>query len=223
MLKATVSNIKARIAAGESIDSIVANGLGPEWASFAAGSSRRSSGFVSSSERAASELMANRHGALEMIDPLSLLADDRRKARAANDPWANLCALATIDAIGEPQARVLVLRDLERDLRFSSTARVRNRPKSSSPRRHAVLVYLASLGVQYRTVRGTRAGAACDRAGAAGSIARASRSDGLVVRALPAAEFCRHHRETISMEIRGVRCGSCRQRSRRHPVQSATT
>lgn len=37
MLKATVSNIKARIAAGESIDSIVANGLGPEWASFGGG------------------------------------------------------------------------------------------------------------------------------------------------------------------------------------------
>jgi hypothetical protein len=31
MLKVTVSNVKARIAAGESIDSIVANGLGPEW------------------------------------------------------------------------------------------------------------------------------------------------------------------------------------------------
>jgi glyoxylase-like metal-dependent hydrolase (beta-lactamase superfamily II) len=37
MLQATVSNIKARLTAGESIDSIVANGLGPEWAGFAAG------------------------------------------------------------------------------------------------------------------------------------------------------------------------------------------
>ena len=37
MLKATVSNIKARLAAGESIDRIVANGLGPEWARYAAG------------------------------------------------------------------------------------------------------------------------------------------------------------------------------------------
>lgn len=37
MLKATVSNIRARIDKGESVDSIVANGLGPEWASFANG------------------------------------------------------------------------------------------------------------------------------------------------------------------------------------------
>jgi cyclase len=37
MLKATVSNIRARIDRGESVDSIVANGLGPEWASFANG------------------------------------------------------------------------------------------------------------------------------------------------------------------------------------------
>ena len=37
MLKATVSNIQARLAAGESVDNIVANGLGPEWARFATG------------------------------------------------------------------------------------------------------------------------------------------------------------------------------------------
>ncbi len=37
MLQGTVSNIKARLAAGESVDRIVANGLGPEWASFAEG------------------------------------------------------------------------------------------------------------------------------------------------------------------------------------------
>ena len=37
MLKATVSNIRARIAAGESVDAIVAAGLGPQWASYATG------------------------------------------------------------------------------------------------------------------------------------------------------------------------------------------
>jgi cyclase len=37
MLKSTVSNIRARIEKGESADGIVANGLGPEWASFANG------------------------------------------------------------------------------------------------------------------------------------------------------------------------------------------
>jgi len=35
MLKATISNIEARIAAGESLESIVSMGLGPEWASYA--------------------------------------------------------------------------------------------------------------------------------------------------------------------------------------------
>lgn len=38
MLKATVSNIEARITAGESLDSIVSLVLGPEWASYASGS-----------------------------------------------------------------------------------------------------------------------------------------------------------------------------------------
>jgi glyoxylase-like metal-dependent hydrolase (beta-lactamase superfamily II) len=37
MLKATVSNIEARISAGESLESIVSMGVGPEWASYASG------------------------------------------------------------------------------------------------------------------------------------------------------------------------------------------
>ena len=37
MLKSTVSNIKARLAAGESVDGIIAAGLGPEWARFSSG------------------------------------------------------------------------------------------------------------------------------------------------------------------------------------------
>lgn len=37
MLKSTVSNIRARLDKGESVDGIVANGLGPQWASFANG------------------------------------------------------------------------------------------------------------------------------------------------------------------------------------------
>jgi pyridoxamine 5'-phosphate oxidase len=94
--------------------------------------------------------MANQRGAADMIDPLSLLADDRKRARAANDPWANLCALATVDAIGEPQARVLVLRDLDARLAlfFNGTS-----PKHAEVQlavRHAVLVFLASQAVQYR-------------------------------------------------------------------------
>ena len=85
-----------------------------------------------------------------MDDPLTLLADDRNKARAAGDPWANLCVLATIDAQLNPQARVVVLRDVER--RFAVFIN-RSSPKHTElglSHRHAILVYLASLGVQYR-------------------------------------------------------------------------
>lgn len=37
MLTATVSSIEARITAGESVDAVVATGLGPQWASYATG------------------------------------------------------------------------------------------------------------------------------------------------------------------------------------------
>ena len=37
MLKATVSNIEARVSAGETVEAIVATGLGPQWASYATG------------------------------------------------------------------------------------------------------------------------------------------------------------------------------------------
>lgn len=37
MLKATVSNIEARMTAGESVDAIISTGLGPQWASYGTG------------------------------------------------------------------------------------------------------------------------------------------------------------------------------------------
>ena len=85
-----------------------------------------------------------------MFDPLTLLADDRAKARAAGDAWANLCVLATVDARQIPQARVLVLRDLERRLALFINATSPKHEQIGQSQNHAVLVYLASLGVQYR-------------------------------------------------------------------------
>ena len=85
-----------------------------------------------------------------MSDPLSLLSDDRTKARAARDPWANLCVLATVDAEQIPQARVLVLRDLERRLALFINGTSPKYAQLHLSQNHAVLVYLASLGVQYR-------------------------------------------------------------------------
>ena len=45
-----------------------------------------------------------------------MLLDDRAEARSHNDPCANLCTLANIDAAGLPQARTLVLREVEGQL-----------------------------------------------------------------------------------------------------------
>ena len=85
-----------------------------------------------------------------MNDPLTLLADDRTRARDTNDPWANLCVVATVDAKHNPQARVVVLRDLERRFAIFINATSPKHHELALSRRHAVLVYLASLAVQYR-------------------------------------------------------------------------
>lgn len=83
-------------------------------------------------------------------NPLALLASDRRRAGEQNDPWANLCALATVTADGEPAARVLVLRDLGDRLGVFLNA---TSPKADELRRSnrvAVLIYLPAVSVQYR-------------------------------------------------------------------------
>ena len=49
----------------------------------------------------------------DVRDPLTLLADDRARARERDDPCASLCTLASVDAAGHPQARTLVLRDVD--------------------------------------------------------------------------------------------------------------
>lgn len=85
-----------------------------------------------------------------MNDPLVLLANDRSKARAANDPWAALCVLATVDALGEAQARVVILRDLEARLAVFINGTSPKQAETRFAARQAVLIYLASLGVQYR-------------------------------------------------------------------------
>ena len=61
-----------------------------------------------------------------MVDPLARFADDRARARDRDDGWANLCAVATVTAAGEPAVRVLVLREVE-DRWTSSGGRRRSR------------------------------------------------------------------------------------------------
>src|SRR5262245_48822342 len=46
------------------------------------------------------------------VDPLTLIVDDRARARAAGDPCTDLCVLATAQDRGLPGVRPIVLRDI---------------------------------------------------------------------------------------------------------------
>ena len=46
------------------------------------------------------------------LDPLGLIVADRERARAAGDPFADLCVLATAQEPGQPGVRPIVLRDI---------------------------------------------------------------------------------------------------------------
>lgn len=91
-----------------------------------------------------------------MADPIAWLRAEREEARRKRDPNANLCVLATVDG-GEPQARMLVLRDVPADASGEplqlglflnrSSPKFGQLAQSAS---QAVLVYLPSLSVQYR-------------------------------------------------------------------------
>lgn len=97
------------------------------------------------------------------MDPLGRLDQDRRQAREHEDPWAELCVVATVTDEGEPSARVLVVRELD----LGSGKRSASTPpkpaigifvNASSPKVDefsrsssvAVLIYLPSVMVQYR-------------------------------------------------------------------------
>jgi len=88
-------------------------------------------------------------------DPVALLREDRARAVERADPMATLCVVATVDA-GEPEARTMVLRDLEPALSGppsfglfvnGTSPKFREFHQSSTV---VVVVYLPSLAVQYR-------------------------------------------------------------------------
>lgn len=91
---------------------------------------------------------------LASMDPLATLRADRQLARERQDPCANLCTLANVDEDGLPQARTLVLRDLEARLAIFVNA---TSPKFQALRVRQVglVVWLPSLNVQYRLAAGT--------------------------------------------------------------------
>ena len=86
---------------------------------------------------------------------MALLRADRARAAESGDPMANLCVLATVHG-REPEARMLVLRDLEPVSGEAAPFGLfmnGNSPKFREIQNSAtvaIVVYLPSLAVQYR-------------------------------------------------------------------------
>ena len=107
------------------------------------------------------------------MDPLGWLHKDRHQARQRQDPWADLCVVATVTGEGEPSARVLVVRELDLGTETASMSSApwsdQRHPETANPALGifvnasspkveefsrsstvAVLIYLPSVIVQYR-------------------------------------------------------------------------
>lgn len=88
------------------------------------------------------------------VNPLARLRNDRAAARSLQDPCADVCTVANVDEHGKPQARTLVLRDIDDELAiFVNTTS----PKWSYLGEVNVVVWLSSLNVQYRLACTTQA------------------------------------------------------------------
>ena len=87
-------------------------------------------------------------------DPILRFHADRQLARDAGDPMAHVCVLATVDAEGCPQARTLVLRNVE----LNDTQALAIFINASSPKwaefanssTVSVQAYWPSIEIQYR-------------------------------------------------------------------------
>ena len=88
------------------------------------------------------------------MNALDLFNYDRRSARGKKDPNAALCTLATVDADGEPQARTLVLRDVEdaNSMRLGVFVNETSPKIDEFSQSHLVTVvtYFESISLQYR-------------------------------------------------------------------------
>lgn len=82
-------------------------------------------------------------------DPIRQLLEERAAARELNDPCAALCTLANVDPEGIPQARTLILREVEESLAvFINRTSPKWTPLVEGP--VSVVVWLPTLDVQYR-------------------------------------------------------------------------
>lgn len=89
-------------------------------------------------------------------NPLDLLDEDRGRARERDDPCAGLCTLASVDAAGHPQARTVVLRDVDGRLAIFGNETSPKWSQMALSASLAVVVWLPSLQVQYRLQCDTR-------------------------------------------------------------------
>jgi pyridoxamine 5'-phosphate oxidase len=84
------------------------------------------------------------------VSPLDWLATDRARARSHSDPCANLCTLATVDAAGHPQARTVILRDVDGRLAIFLNETSPKWQQLEHTQSLAIVVWLPSINVQYR-------------------------------------------------------------------------
>ncbi len=84
------------------------------------------------------------------MELLTDLLSARAAAQAAKDPCASLCTLSTVDAQGEPQARTLVLRELDGRLAIFINASSPKWLEFNNSESVSALVYLPSQSLQYR-------------------------------------------------------------------------
>lgn len=102
--------------------------------------------------------MAARHSE----GPLELLAADRSRARELEDPCATLCTIATVDGAGHPQARTVILRELNNRLAIFANETSPKWGQIELSASVALVVWLPSLKVQYRLQCDTRPVAKAD-------------------------------------------------------------
>ncbi len=84
------------------------------------------------------------------IDPVAQLRAERARAREHQDPCAGLCTVASIDNEGFPEARTLVLRELEDRLAIFGNQTSPKWQQMSGGAVVAVVVWLPTLSLQYR-------------------------------------------------------------------------
>ena len=90
-----------------------------------------------------------------LTDPISLVVDDRTRARAAGDPFADLCVLATAGSSdGPPGVRPIVLRDVGPQGIGLLISRTSPKWEPLSAARFELLLLWLTIRRQYR-VRGT--------------------------------------------------------------------